>query len=204
VAGMFPARIEQLRPRAMLSAAGLIAGLLGVGCATQPRVIAPQPQQVTIDYSPQPELVAPRDAWTLAEAFVAAHPGSEILVGSGNSMLPLYPDRTVLVVQSMDMSNLKRGMTVVFIGDKGRPVAHALIEKTPAGWIAMGSGNTEPDRTRVQHQNYIGTVVRAFSPSAAVASRTAGMKDLPAGTRLAQADIPPGAALFAATTPNTE
>jgi hypothetical protein len=81
-------------------------------------------------------------------------------------MLPQYEDRTLLVVQTMEQADLRLGMTVVFHGDSGRPVAHTLIERCPAGWVAMGAGNREPDRTAVRYSNYIGTVIGAFVPRA--------------------------------------
>jgi hypothetical protein len=175
----------------------LLAGLMSFGCATQTRTIARR--VVTTENSPVAEVVTVREAWALAEAFVASHPRSGILVGSGDSMLPLYPDRTVLVVQPIEMSELQRGMTVVFIGDRGRPVAHALIEKTPRGWIAMGAANRESDDTRVQFRNYIGTVVRAYFPIPGLASRTLRVPAARAGERLAVTELRTPAALFAGT-----
>ena len=86
------------------------------------------------------------------------------MVGSGGSMLPLYPDRTVLLVQRVPLEDLEVGMTVVFIGDSGRPVAHTLVEKTSRGWIAQGLANAERDQTLVRVRNYLGAVVRAFTP----------------------------------------
>ena len=116
------------------------------------------------ELSPRPERVAPREAWRLAESLTANKPACEVMVGSGGSMLPLYPDRTVLVVERLPIGELKRGMTVVFIGDRGRPVAHTLIEKTWRGWVAQGLANGERDRTLVRERNYVGAVVRAFTP----------------------------------------
>ena len=87
------------------------------------------------------------------------------MVGSGDSMLPLYRDRTVLVVRRFAMSDLRAGMTVIFAGDQGHLVAHTLVAKSPGGWIAQGLGNGEPDRTRVRARNYLGTVVKAFEPA---------------------------------------
>jgi hypothetical protein len=120
--------------------------------------------------SPRPEVVAAREAWRLAETLTATKPDCEILLGRGGSMLPLYPDGTVLVVQRRPMVELRAGMTVVFIGDRGRPVAHTLVEKTFLGWLAKGLNNAEPDRTRVRTDNYLGTVVRAFTPVIGLAS----------------------------------
>lgn len=144
---------------------GLMANCVSMTWAAQPTVAT-----VSTALSPAAEVVAPRDAWRLAENYAAAHPGTEVLVGSGDSMLPLYRDRTVLVVQAVGMSELRSGMTVVFTGDQGRPVAHTLLEKTSRGWRAMGVGNREPDRTLVRFGNLIGVVVKAYTPDARASS----------------------------------
>lgn len=136
--------------------------------------------------SPRASVVAPAEAWRLAENFAAALPDAEILIGRGDSMLPLYPDRTVLVVQRMAMESLRAGMTVVFIGDLGRPVAHVLVRKGREGWIAQGVNNRQTDRTTVRSRNYIGTVVRAYAPDASLANTRPALT-APAGDRLAVA-----------------
>lgn len=135
--------------------------LLSYGCVSQPTV----QRRVLPVNSPVAEEVTPVDTWRLAEAFAATHERCAVVVGSGDSMLPLYRDRTVLVLQTMEMSQLRCGMTVVFLGDRGRPVAHMLLEFTPRGWIAMGTGNLEPDSTPVRSRNYISTVVKTYAPN---------------------------------------
>ena len=142
------------------------------GCASEPamhRVVEP----VSAELSPPADPVAPHDAWRLAEAYAIQYPGCDVMVGSGDSMLPLYPDRTVLVVQPVATSELRRGMTVVFIGDQGQPVAHVLIARTPRGWRAIGLGNSDPDLTRVGYGNLIGLVVKAYAPTVRAAGLAA-------------------------------
>jgi len=126
------------------------------------RANAAAPQQVNL--APLAEM-APRllDAWRQAESYAAAHPGCEVFVGRGDSMLPLYHDRTVIVVRKVAMKDLQAGMAVVFTGDTGRLVAHTLVEKTLTGWRAIGMGNQEPDRTSVRRSNLIGVVVKAYA-----------------------------------------
>ena len=151
--------------------AGVLAAMIGSDCATA-QTPAPARQVISTALTPVAEPVAPREAWRLAEAYAAAHADCEVLVGSGDSMLPFYRDRTVLVVRHARTAELQRGMTVVFTGDRGRPVAHTLLEKTPGGWRAMGVGNREPDRTLVGYGNLIGVVVKAYAstlPGALVA-----------------------------------
>jgi hypothetical protein len=114
--------------------------------------------------SPAPECLPAREAWRVAESHAASIPGGDVMMGSGGSMMPLYPDRTVMVVQRLPMADLHPGMTVVFIGDSGRPVAHTLVSKTPRGWTAKGLANDHLDLTLVRAPNYLGTVVRAFVP----------------------------------------
>ena len=150
------------------SVLGAVAALVCGGCATQSGPVVAM-QSIPMGLSPVEEAVAPREAWRLAEDYALEHPGCEVLLGSGDSMLPLYHDRTVLVIEPMAMSGLKAGMTVIFTGERGWPVAHTLLEKTPRGWRTMGLGNREPDRTTVRYDNYIGTVVKAFAPTAQLA-----------------------------------
>jgi len=115
--------------------------------------------------SPAAEIVRPFEAVRLGMDYVAEHPGTDFMVGSGDSMLPLYKDHTVVVAQRIPASELRAGMTAVYLGDSGRPVAHVLVKRTPDGWIAIGVGNAECDSTPVTEANLIGVVVRAFEPS---------------------------------------
>lgn len=114
--------------------------------------------------APLREVLPLLQAWRRAEALAAQIPNGDVMVGRGDSMLPVFPDSTVIVVQRMPMKDLRPGMVVVFVGDRGRPVAHTLVARTSSGWTAKGTANDQPDRTRVRSHNYLGTVVRAFVP----------------------------------------
>jgi len=140
-----------------------LSGLGWSGCATQstarfsPAAVAAM--------SPAAEAAQPFDAIRLGEKYVAEHAGTDYLVGSGDSMLPLYRDHTVVVTQRIAVSDLRPGMTVVYTGEHGRPVAHVLVKKTSDGWIAMGVGNARCDSTPVTEANLLGVVVKAFEPT---------------------------------------
>lgn len=175
---MFPAPAKRnVGPLGFAAPLVLIAAMAWGGCASR-ATTTPVDQPVATLLSPAVESMAARDAWRLAEQYVQRHAGSEVVVGSGDSMLPLYRDRTVLVLQPVAFAELRRSMTVVFIGDRGRPVAHVLTEKTPRGWLATGLGNRESDRTLVRQANLIGVVVRAYSPMARGASADAAPDSL--------------------------
>ena len=170
------------------------------GCAAGPQARAEKRPATVL--SPTAEWVAPRAAWRMAEAFVREHPGCEVLVGSGDSMLPLYRDGTVLVVKPVAMADLRRSMTAVFIGDRGRPVAHVLTEKTSRGWRAMGVGNRERDTTSVRYDNLIGDVIRAYAvrPTNALASDfPTAISSMP--MTLAKSPATPGMIALMASTP---
>jgi len=115
--------------------------------------------------SPRADVVKPLDAYRLAKAYVAVHPGTDYMIGSGDSMLPLYKDHTVIITERMPVADLRVGMTVVYSGHSGFPVAHVLVKRTSEGWIAMGVGNPICDAVKVTEDNYMGTVVKAFEPT---------------------------------------
>lgn len=147
--------------RVKRSLAGAVAGVM---LASAAGVQAAPERLASVGLSPVPENVGSLgQAWRIAESFVAAHERCDVFVGRGDSMLPLYRDRTVLVVQTMPVADLQAGMTVVFVGDHGQLVAHQLLEKTSRGWRAMGAGNLEADRTPVTRGNLMGVVVRAYA-----------------------------------------
>jgi hypothetical protein len=147
------------------SALGVIAlcGLGWSGCATQ-TALRYCPADVAA-MSPAAAVVQPFDAMRFGKQYVTEHAGTEFLVGSGDSMLPLYRDHTVVVTRRVDFSELRSGMTAVYFGESGRPVAHVLVKKTFEGWIAMGVGNAKCDSTPVTKANLLGVVVKAFEPS---------------------------------------
>ena len=120
------------------------------------------PGQFAADRSPRPELAAPAEAWRMALAYAAGHEGTEVVLGLGESMVPIYRGRTLLVIERMRFAALAVGMTVLFIGDGGWPVAHVLVRPVSGGWEAAGAANAERDATVVTAANYRGTVTKAF------------------------------------------
>lgn len=132
------------------------------GCASKD--VAYSPSAVAAN-SPAAQMVEPLELYPLANKYVANHPGTDFMVGSGDSMQPLYKDHTVIITERVPIKGLKPGMTVVFVGDNGHSVAHVLVKKTWDGWIVRGVSNLECDRRRVRADNYIAVVVGAFEPT---------------------------------------
>lgn len=112
-----------------------------------------------------PVAVVTQNPWKEAEAVARFVPNSSTVIGHGESMMPLYPPGTVLVLQRLLWENLRPGMTVIYSRNPDNPyymVAHALLAREHDEWVAQGLANREPDRTLVTRDNYVGTVVAAF------------------------------------------
>lgn len=119
-----------------------------------------------IGNSPRPEVVAPNDAWKLAERYASGCPGAMVVRGDGASMEPLYGHGTILVVAPVQYAQLRRGATVVYLNASGRMVTHVLVARVREGWRAVGLNNAWPDRNPVRAENLVGIVVKAFQPDA--------------------------------------
>jgi hypothetical protein len=132
------------------------------GCASDRVVYSPAAVAAN---SPAAQIVGPLELYPVATKYVAEHPGTDFMVGSGDSMRPLYKDHTVIITEQLPISGLRPGMTVVFVGDSGFPVAHVLIRKTTDGWMAKGVSNLKCDARRVNDDNYMTVVVRAYEPT---------------------------------------
>jgi hypothetical protein len=120
--------------------------------------------ELSTAFSPPVALVA-KDPWKEAELVAKQVPRSRTVIGHGASMAPLYPPGTVLVLQELHWENLRPGMTVIYSKNPENPyhmVAHALLKREDDEWLAQGLANEQPDRTRVNRDNYLGTVVAAF------------------------------------------
>ena len=116
-------------------------------------------------YSPAPVVATGREALEGALAYVRSHPGADFAVGSGDSMLPLYHDRAVVVTERPALESLKVGQTVVFMGSNGVPVAHVLVRETSEGWVTQGLGNRDSDPGYLTDEAYMGVVVKAYQPT---------------------------------------
>jgi hypothetical protein len=151
--------------RSLVIGALALAGLGWSGCSTATTSAMRYSPQAVAAMSPAAEVVQPFEAMRLAKKYVVENPGTDFLVGSGDSMLPLYQDHTVVVTRQVSVGELQAGMTAVYLGDSGHPVAHVLVQKTPDGWVAQGVGNAAPDATLVTAGNLMGIVVKAYQPS---------------------------------------
>lgn len=113
--------------------------------------------------SPTAEFRPLAEARHLAKTVVASAPGAFVMRGQGQSMQPLYPDGTLLVVQPIAYENLTRGMTVVFQSPDQRSITHVLVAKTANGWRTSGLNNRQPDFLPINSHRIRGVVIAAYA-----------------------------------------
>lgn len=102
-------------------------------------------------------------AWKDAERISANDEGRVTLIGSGESMRPIYGENTVLVISKIDFADLKPGMQVAYNNQAGRRVVHVLLDRDDRGWRVQGLNNASEDRERVTRHNLIGVVYASFA-----------------------------------------
>jgi len=89
------------------------------------------------------------------------------VIGSGESMQPVYGENTILVISKIPFDELKTGMTIAYMNQRGHQVVHQLVVKEAAGWRVQGVNNEVEDRERVTRDNLIGVVYAslAYNPA---------------------------------------
>lgn len=102
-------------------------------------------------------------AWSDAERVTANDESRITLIGSGESMRPIYGENTVLVISKIDYANLKRGMQVAYLSQAGHRVVHVLLGEDARGWRVQGLNNANEDKERVTRYNLIGVVYASFA-----------------------------------------
>jgi signal peptidase I len=116
--------------------------------------------------SPRPLTLPESDAWRHVNELVRTTPDTFALVGSGQSMEPLYPPGTILVLRQVAFTELQRGQTAVYRNRSQRAVAHVLVVKCRDGWRVKGLNNATHDYDALVADNLVGVVVAAFTPAA--------------------------------------
>jgi phage repressor protein C with HTH and peptisase S24 domain len=163
--------VEQFARRIRSKLGVLIAGI----CLTSVAQAGSRGTYIAGHYvisAPVSQSPTPDEAGRLAHQCARRLPGAFVVRGFGDSMMPLYPSGTFLVVRPQAYTTLQRGLTVVFL-NRRRSIGHLLVAKTSDGWRTTGLNNRRPDYMCVNDRNIIGVVVAAFTPMAgrAVAMR---------------------------------
>lgn len=149
-------------PRAPWAIGGLLLLTVVVGAAHE--TDDPWIHGVFTGRSPRPISVEETTAWQQASEIAGLTPGAFVLVGSGESMQPLYPSGTILVMQPLPYDALERGQTALYRSKGHKVVAHVLVTKVRDGWRVAGLNNRVHDMEPVQGENLVGVIIAAFKP----------------------------------------
>ena len=96
-----------------------------------------------------------------------------VMRGVGNSMLPLYGENSVLLVEMTDFEYLGAGMIAVYRDAKGDLVAHQVRGRARDGWITQGINNRREDPSPVTTLNFVGTLFGVLNASEGASSLSA-------------------------------
>lgn len=131
-----------------LSAALFGVAFLGGGCASP---VAPVASSA----------VPHEEADRLARQ-VAVQIGGTTWRVAGTSMLPMLPDRCILVAEAVDFEQLRAGDVVVYSNRHLRPIIHRLVERRGEGWRVKGDALAWADDDLVTRTNFLGRQCAIF------------------------------------------
>ena len=133
----------------------IIAATAVLGLTSMQAAVAPA-GKTTISYqkalNDAVKVAAMKNTWT-------------VMRGAGDSMIPLYGENSVLVVEKASFTQLSAGMVVVYKDSEGTLVAHPLTAKAGSDWVARGINNQSQDPERVSAENFVGVVFGVFNAS---------------------------------------
>ena len=119
--------------------------------------------------SPRPVAAELNSAWQQATDLAEHTAQSFVLVGSGQSMRPLYEPGTILVLRQIPFAQLKYGQTVLYRNQHRRVVAHVLVARGRDGWRMQGLNNRTHDLEPLCPENFVGVVIAAYQPTSPLA-----------------------------------
>ncbi len=144
--------------------------------------------ETIVTMAPEPVMVKQGQEFRAAEAAAQHLAGAQAFRGVGDSMEPLYVSGTAIVVMPCEYSQLRAGMSVVYVNHNGRGVAHVLTNEMPGGWIAQGVNNQDEDSDLVTANNLVGVITQAYASADTLMRREiASRAALKAASRLASA-----------------
>ena len=93
-----------------------------------------------------------------AEKLISLNNDWKVMLGSGESMLPIYGDNPILIVDTAAYHNLKIGMSVVYRDNQGDLIGHLLRRKVGDNWYAQGFNNKNQDPQLITERNFVGVI----------------------------------------------
>jgi len=123
------------------------------GCASTGTALAPRSN------------VSREHALSLAQATASVVGGEVFTVSSTGSMKPTLDEGSIVTVERVNFSQLRKGDIVIYRSAAGTPVIHRLYEQSHDRWLVLGDNNPSVDREAVSNANLIGRVCAIFYTS---------------------------------------
>lgn len=158
---------QQFRRAVARWGSGILAALLGamlIGVAACSGQNPDREAMEMIQYLPLAVVVAKGEEMRQAESYAANHPGHIALWGVSSRPLAHYGTQAALVVKEVDFSELRRGMTVVYVTEIGTRAGGLLIRQQDEGWVVKDWGAETVKQQLVLPRTLVGVVVLAFVP----------------------------------------
>lgn len=143
-------------PRFFVAGLLLAAAAFHTGCATTGTTarIAPR-SNVSRDH-----------ALSLAQLTATAIGGQVYTIAPTGSMKPTLDESSVVTVEKVPFSELRRGDIIIYRSVAGVPVIHRLYEQHGDRWLVLGDNNASIDREAVTDGNLLGRVCAIFYTAA--------------------------------------
>lgn len=141
-----------------------VVPLFLAGCESDNASPAPNLTAVSSMGKPTPSAnISKLQAWKDAELIASLGEGRLEVVGTGDSMAPVYGENTILVISRIPFEQLQSGMTIAYTNQRGHRVVHQLLIQDRLGWRIQGFNNLAEDKERVTRDNLIGVVYASLA-----------------------------------------
>jgi signal peptidase I len=114
---------------------------------------------------------APRSSISRQNAISLAHltartvNGQVFAVAATGSMKPTLDENSVVTVEHVAFSKLRRGDIIIYLNSHGQPIIHRLYEQHGNSWFVLGDNNGSVDAEAVTPTNFQGRVCAIFYTS---------------------------------------
>jgi signal peptidase I len=114
---------------------------------------------------------APRSSISRQNALSLAHitartvNGQVFAVAATGSMKPTLDENSVVTVERVAFSKLRRGDIIIYLNSHGQAIIHRLYEQHGSSWFVLGDNNGSVDAEAVTSSNFQGRVCAIFYTS---------------------------------------
>ncbi len=96
--------------------------------------------------------------------------GEVFTVAPTGSMKPTLDESSVVTIERVGFSALRRGDIIIYRNGRGIPIIHRLYEQHGDRWLVLGDNNGSIDPEAVTANNFVGRVCAIFYTAASESS----------------------------------